>query len=664
LPGRDTVAVLAHPAWVARFGADPAVIGRRVSVDGRAVEIVGVMPPGFALPSSKPELLLPLAFDPAAPGARGDWDASTVARLRPGASVADAQGELRALWVQLARENPEMRFFLDELGYQVNVESLRDFEVAGLRSSLELLQVAALLVLLVAAANVAGLTLSRLAGRSRELALRSALGAGTHRLLRLVTVENLVLALLGGTAGLALALAALGAMERRGLGPATVMVGPRPDWIVYAVGLGLSVATGLLVSMAPAWWLRRPTLERVLRAEGRASTGGRGAQRFRAALVVGQVAVSTTLAVLVGLLGLSLHRLLAVDAGFVSEGVLIGQLGRSDEDPERRVLDRRDLLAAIAALPGMQAAGVSSCPPFAGCAEVSTFRFAGVTYGEGVQQPTAHHSDVSEGYFSSLGIPVVMGRGFTAADAGGAPVAVVDEAFAARWFRGRSPLGQRLELGRDGDATQTTIVGVVRKVRSQDLARDDVDPMLYTVAGEFSDGAWLTLRTAAPAGAVEAARAALRRSDPTTSLGSVAWLRDRLRESVRGRVAPVLLVGGFAGLATLLAALGVYAVLALAVARRRVELGVRAALGADGGRLLRMVLAQGARLLAAGVLLGTALALAASALVASLLFEVGRADPAVYLMATGTLAAVGLLACWLPAARAAAVEPTVALRAD
>ena len=195
-----------------------------------------------------------------------------------------------------------MRFFLDELGYQVTVESLRDFEVADLRSSLQLLQVAALLVLLVAAANVAGLTLSRLAARSRELALRSALGAGTPRLLRMVTVENLVLALLGGGAGLGLALAALDAMERRGVGPATVMVSPQADWIVYAAGLGLSVATGLLVSLAPVWWLRRPTLERVLRAEGRASTGGRGAQRFRAALVVGQVAVSTTLAVLVGLL--------------------------------------------------------------------------------------------------------------------------------------------------------------------------------------------------------------------------------------------------------------------------------------------------------------------------------------------------------------------------
>ena len=664
LPGRGEVVLLAHRAWVERFGADPEVIGRRVAVDGRTVEIVGVMPAAFALPLWKAELLLPMAIDPAAPGERGEWSASTVARLRPGIAAEAAQEELRGLWRQLAGEHPEMRFFLDELGYEVRVEELRDVEVAGLRSGLKLVQVAALLVLLVAAGNVAGLAVSRLVGRGRELALRSALGAGTSRLLRLVTLENLLLGLLGGGAGLGLALAALAWMQRRGLGPETSLVTPRPDAAVFAFGLALALLTGLLVSLAPFWWLRSGALEGMLRAEGRGSTGGRGAHRLRSLLVVGQIAVSLTLAVLVGLLGLSVRRLLGVDVGFASEGVLIGQLGRTDGGSERRTLNREALLAAVRTLPGAQAAGASSCPPFAGCAEVSTFRLDGVAYGEGRPEPTAHHSDVSDGYFEALRIPVVMGRGFAAGDATGDPVAVIDEAFAARWFPRRSPLGQRVDLGSVEEPRPATIVGVVRRVRSQDLARDDVDPMIYTPARELTDASWVVVRTAAPAGAVEAIRAAVERADPTSTLGSIAWLRDRLRDSVSGRTAPMLLVGAFAGLATLLAALGVYAVLALAVARRRVEIGVRAALGADRGRLLRMVLAQGGRLVAAGTALGAALSLAASALVSSLLFEVSRAEPAVYVGAVGALAAVGLAACWVPAARAAAVEPTVALNAD
>ena len=664
LPGRGDVALLAHHSWVQRFGADPAVIGRRVTVDGRSVEIVGTMPAAFALPLWNAELLLPMAIDPAAPGERGEWSASTVARLQPGTTAAAAQRELRGLWRQLAGEHPEMRFFLDEFGYEVRVEKLRDVEVAGLRSGLTLVQVAALLVLLVAAANVAGLTLSRLVGRGRELALRSALGAGTRRLLRMVTIENLVLALLGGAAGLGLALTALGWMQRRGLGPETTLVTPRPDAAVFAFGLALALLTGLLVSLAPFWWLRSGALESVLRAEGRGSTGGRGAHRLRSLLVVGQVAVSLTLAVLVGLLGLSLQRLLGVDAGFSSEGVLIGQLGRIDGASERRTLNREALLAAVRGLPGAQAAGASSCPPFAGCAEVSTFRLDGVAYGEGRPEPTAHHSDVSDGYFEALEIPVVMGRGFAAADATGDRVAVIDEAFVARWFPRRSPLGQRIDLGSAEEPRPATIVGVVRRVRSQNLARHDVDPMIYTPAREVTDSSWLVVRTAASAGAVEVARAAVERADPTSTLASIAWLSDRLRDSVSGRMAPMLLVGAFAGLATLLAALGVYAVLALAVAGRRVELGVRAALGADRGRLLRMVLGQGGLLVAAGAALGAALSFAASALVSSLLFEVSRAEPAVYVAAVGALAAVGLAACWVPAARASAVEPTVALNGE
>lgn len=663
-PGRDAVALLAHTAWVGRFGADPGVIGRRVVVDGGTVEIVGVMPAAFALPLSKAELLLPLTMDPAAPGERGEWNANTVARLRPGITTDAAQVELRALWRQLAGEHPEMRFFLDELGYEVRVERLRDVEVADVRSSLKLVQVAALLVLLVASANVAGLALSRLVGRGRELALRSALGAGTRRLLRLVTFENLVLALLGGGAGLGLAIAALAWMDRRSLGPETSLVTARPDAAVFAFGLALALLAGLLVSLAPFWWLRSGALEAVLRSEGRGSTGGRGAHRLRSLLVVGQVAVSITLAVLVGLLGLSLQRLLGVDAGFDSEGVLIGQLGRTDGASERRALNREALLAAARALPGAQAAGSSSCPPFAGCAEVSTFRLAGVSYGEERPEPTAHHSDVSDGYFEAMRIPVVMGRGFAAADATGERVAVIDEAFAARWFPGRSPLGETVDLGPVEDPRPAAIVGVVRRVRSQDLARDDVDPMIYTPVREVTDGSWLVVRTAAPAGAAAAARAAVERSDPTSTLSSIAWLSDRIRDSVSGRMAPMLLVAAFAGLAILLAALGVYAVLALAVARRRVEIGVRAALGADRGRLLRMVLAQGGRMVAAGAALGLALAFATSALVSSLLFEVGRAEPAVYGAAVVALAAVGLAACWVPAARAAAVEPTVALNSD
>ncbi len=495
---------------------------------------------------------------------------------------------------------------------------------------MQLLQVAALLVLLVAAANLTGLTLSRLVGRSGELAVRSALGGAMSRLFRLIAVENFLLAAAGGAAGVALAFFALDVAQRRGLARTTVLVSLRPDGTVLAVGLGLALLTGLVASVVPLWWLRRSTLEGTLRAERPGGTGDRGAHRFRAALVVGQVAVSLTLTVLVGLLGVSLRRLLAVDAGFRSDGVVFGQLARADEGEERRTLDRTPMLASVAALPGVQAAGLTSCLPFAGCAELSTFRVGGAPRRQGEPDPTAHHAQVSAGFLEALRIPLRAGRTFAASDVGGPVPAVVDDAFARRWLPGRSPLGRTIELGeRDGERT-VVVVGVVGRVRSQDLSRDDEAPWFYTLARDHADGAYLTVRVASTGGIGEALRSAVTRGDATTALDSVATLRDRMRATVDGRVAPMMLVGSFAGLATILAALGVYAVLALAVARRRVELGVRAALGADRGNLLRLVLGQGARLLIAGMALGALLAVGASRLVASLLFEVERTDPAVY----------------------------------
>ncbi|HEV8240690.1 MAG TPA: ADOP family duplicated permease [Thermoanaerobaculia bacterium] len=665
-PGRDGVVLLTDRGWRHRFGADRAALGRRLEVDGKSVEIVGVTPPELALPRSRAELVLPMAINPAARGGniRGDWNGTAVARLRPDATPAAAERELRGLWRQFVVEHPEMKFFVDQLGYRVFVQTLRDHEVADYRETLQLLQVAALLVLLVAAANLAGLTLSRLAARGRELAVRSALGGATSRLFRLVAVENLLLAAAGGTAGAFLARLALQVAERRGMTPHTVLVSLQPDNAVIAVGLGLALLTGLFASLAPLWWLRRRTLEGVLRAERPGGTGDRGAQRFRSALVVGQVAVSLTLMVLVGLLGVSLRKLLAVDAGFQSEGVVFGQLARADGEGERRELDRTPLLASVAALPGVEAAGLTSCLPFAGCAELSSFRVGGAVRQPGAPDPTAHHAEVSAGLLEALRIPVRVGRTFQAADASGPVPAVVDEAFARRWFPGRSPLGQRLELGERSGERPVTIVGVVGRVRSQDLARDDEAPWFYTLQPKATDGAYLAVRMRDTTGSGESLRAAVVRADPTTTLDSVAALRDRMRATVDSRVTPMVLVGGFAGLATLLAAVGVYAVLALTVARRRIELGVRAALGADRGNLLRLVLGQGARLLLAGMGLGALLAIGASALVASLLFQVERTDPAVYLVALATLGVIGLVACWVPGARAAASDPKLALRED
>ena len=666
LPGRGDVVLLADRAWRERFGADPKVLGRRLHVDGRVVEVVGVMPADLALPYSRAELVLPLPIDPAARGGdqRGNWNGTTVARLKPGVTPAAAERELRDLWRQFVAENPQMRFFVDELGYKVFVQTMRDHEIADLRPTLQLLQVAALLVLLVAAANLTGLTLSRLAGRSGELAVRSALGGAMSRLFRLIAVENFLLAAAGGAAGVALAFFALDVAQRRGLARTTVLVSLRPDATVLAVGLGLALLTGLVASVMPLWWLRRSTLEGTLRAERPGGTGDRGAHRFRAALVVGQVAVSLTLTILVGLLGVSLRRLLAVDAGFTSDGVVFGQLARADEGEERRTIDRTPMLAAVTALPGVQAAGLTSCLPFAGCAELSTFRVGGAPRRQGEPDATAHHAQVSAGFLEALRIPLRAGRTFAAADVGGPVPAVVDEAFARRWLPGRSPLGRTIELGeRDGER-KVTVVGVVGRVRSQDLSRDDEAPWFYTLARDHADGAYLAVRVADTGGIGEALRSAVTRGDATTTLDSVATLRDRMRSTVDGRVAPMMLVGSFAGLATILAALGVYAVLALAVARRRVELGVRAALGADRGNLLRLVLGQGARLLIAGMALGALLAAGASRLVASLLFEVERTDPAVYGGALAALAAIGLLACWVPAARAASSDPRLALRQE
>jgi putative ABC transport system permease protein len=654
------VVVLGHSLWQRRFGGDRGIVGRALQLDGRPYTVVGVMPPGFRFPAAA-ELWVPFGLDPRAAADRESHYLSLVGRLYPGVPLARAQREMDLLGARLAAGDPA------GAGWSWEVEGLAARTAAPLRPALLVLLAGGGLLLAIACGNVANLLLAKAAGRDREVATRAALGAGAGRLVRQVLAESTALTLLGGLSGLGAA-----ALGCRLLVRVTPDLGPRwqevgVDVRVALLTLGLALASGLAAGLPPALRLARADLRAGLHGGGAGTSLGWRRNRALSLLGILQVALSFVLLTGAGLLVRSFWRLTHVDPGFAPAGVLTLRvdLPRS-QYPEgfaraaffARALDR------LRALPGVLSAGAASTLPLSGSTNLSALAIPG--------RPASDHdfvpfTGVTPGYFETLRIGLAAGRFFTEGDRAVSPAAphaiLVSESLAERSFPGEDPVGKTVHLGKEG--LPARIVGVAKDVRAQGL-EETGGPAIYGLS-EQAPGTSMSfcLRTGGdPLKLAAAARRAILDIDPRQPVDAVATLEQIVRDSVADHRLALLALATFAGLAVVLATVGIYGLLSHLVGQAIRELGIRAALGAGRRHLFGLVAAYAAGIAVPGLLAGATAAYAASRLLASQLYGVSRGDAVTYAGAAVLLGALAVLAALAPARRAARVAPAVALAED
>ena len=667
------VALLSHTLWSSRYGEDPGIVGRTIGLDGHEYTVVGVMPPGFRFPveEADTDLWTSIAMD-----AEGDkpWTANrglttldVVGRLKPGVALAAAQAEMNAIARNLARQYPDDNRDRDEIRVQPELERI----VGDVRAPLWVLLGAVGGILLIACANVASLLMARASARRRELALRAALGAGRQRVLRQLLTESLLLSLLGGGAGVLVALAGMRLLLRFSPEriPRLEQVGL--DAMVLAFAFGVSLLTGVLFGAAPALRLSGANLWGLLKdgARGGEDGAGPGATRFRSGLVIVQTAVAVVLLTGATLLLESFRRLRDVDPGFSAENVSTFHLSlpEAEYDVARQRLFYEELLASVRRRPGVRSAAAIFPVPF-GTARIGiSFTIEGRPVPK-ADEPSAEYRQVSPGYFQTLSIPLVAGRDFTDRDGPDAPpVVIVNAAFARTYFPGESAIGKRIHPGvaRDGESVVREIVGVVGDVRPQglDLA---ATPEFYVPSAQLSiSDMTVVARLEGSGDALSTdARALVSAIDPNVPVFRVRTLEDAIRQSIAQPRFNALLLGLFAGLALVLTGVGLYGVLGYAVALRTREIVIRMALGARRADILRMIVRRGLGLALSGVAAGLVAAFAVTRLFRSLLFDVAPSDPAAFAAAAIGLSAVALAASAIPAWRAARLDPNEALRAE
>ena len=666
-PSAEAVAVLSDKLWREHFGADPAVLGRTVRLDQQPFTIVGVMPPSFRTPPDVPpaELWTLLNRDPVFEDLRqkrGGHYLTVVGRLREGASRSDAQAELATIAASLARAYPK-----ENEGWGVQVVPLTESLVGGVRTALGVLFGAVTFVFLIACANVANLLLARASGRAREVAIRSALGASRTDLVRQFLVESLLLALVGG--GLGLALAAASARALRAWLPQNL---PRVSEVAVDVrvllfGLAASAAAAVIFGLAPALAAADRRLWGALR-EGAAGSGeGRGRRRLRGGLVVAETALSFVLLVGAGLLARSLIRLQEVPLGFNPERVLTAgmSLPRSQySTPEQWRAFYTGLVGRLEGAPGVQTVAASLPLPLYGGGLNFAFRVEGRAEPPGADL-SANYTALTPGYFRALQIPLARGRLITEHDAADAPkVCVISQTLARQVFPGEDPLGKRLVFGFK-ESVSREIVGVVADVQRDGRGAASRPEMYVPFAQEPWWAAYLVVRTAGdPSHVSGIVREAVHALDPGLPIESVQPMTEIVAESTAPPRFRAMLLSLFGAAALLLAVVGIYGVLSYSVGRRTRELGIRVALGAESRDVLRLVIGEGLALTGAGLAAGAAGAAILTRFLATLLFGVGRFDPVTYAGVALALVAAGLLACWVPARRATRVDPVTALRAE
>jgi putative ABC transport system permease protein len=659
-PVKPTVAIISYGAWQRRFGADRSVLGRPVTLNGTSTTIIGVMPPDFYFPSRTIEIWTPLAFNPAN-ATRGGHFIGVIARMKPGVSVETANTEMKTISERLALQYPQQ-----SANESAEVVQLLESLVADIRPALLTLLTAVGVVVLIACANVANLLLVRASVREKEIAIRAALGAGRRRLVLQMLAESVVLALAGGGLGLLLAYLAIPAIKTLSAAGIPRIADLSIDITVLAFVAGVSLFTGLIFGLAPAWHASRARLGHVLKDGARTSSSA-GGRWVRNTLLVVEVGLSIVLLVGAALLLRSFAKLTGVDPGFHPERVLAFQVSLPNAaypEPHNRATFFSTLLEKLDALPGVASAGMVQSLPMRG-SYVLSLTFQGRPAPPPNMEPSANYRVASPKYFETLGIPLLRGRTFNDQDTETSPqVAIVDQAFVDRYFPAENPLGHRIDIGNGGTGVNE-IVGVVGSVHHEGLDANPRPTMYVPYRQDIFSSMWIMARTGGdPVGLARSVRQVMREIDPALPAFGMGPLADAVTESVAPRRFSMLLLTIFAGIAVFLAAVGLYGVVAYTVTQRTQEIGVRMAIGARPADVLRMVVGDGLRLATIGVVLGIAVALGLARVIKSMLFDVTPFDAASYGATAMVLLAVAALACYLPARRAMRVDPLVALRQE
>ena len=671
-PGEDAesaprVVILSDGLWRTRFGAERTIIGRQITLDGYPTEVVGVAPPEMRYPATV-DMWVPTRFSPRelSDAGRGTRWLDVTARLAPNATPEQARAELAAIAHRIALQDPR-----HNTGHGTRLIDLRDEIVGDVKPALIILLVAVGFVLLIACANVASLLLGRTAARETELAVRTALGAGRGRLIRQLLTESICLATMGGMLGLALAI--WGTRLIITLAPDDIprLYDIRVDAWVLLFTLGATAVAALLFGSIPALQAATGRLATTLREGNRGSRTRPGSARARGALVVGEITLALMLLAGAGLLLRSFARLRDVSPGFQAARVATFTVTLPPvkyDTPERQREFGASLLEKVRTIPGVDSAGLTFGLPLSGTGFVLSFDVIGRPAPAPNAEPVAEVRVASSGYFGAMGIPVKRGRTFTDADRSGAPlVLVISEETARRYFPGEDPIGKRIQFGwrRDSVRLAGEIVGVVGDVRQSSLS-GELTPHAYAAFEQWPvEELTVAMRTRSdPAAALRAAHAVVESLDRDLPVYDAVTLDRIVTRSLGQPKFYLLLLAVFAALAMVLAAVGIYGVMAYTVQQRTREIGIRMALGASADRVVAMVVGRGLALAVLGVALGTAGAYAVTRVLRSLLYGVSERDPLTFGAVAILLGVVALLASWIPARRAARVDPLAAMRAE
>jgi predicted permease len=665
--GAAPVVLLSYQLWQSHLGGAPGVLGRTINLNGKSFTIIGVLPPDF-VSIDKTDIMAPIGVwltgnsDANSRGDRGDMAA--IGRLEPGVSFAQAQAEMQAIAARLAVAFPGSN---DQ--FSAALRPIREVFVGEIRPAILILFGAVLFVLLIACANVANLFLMRGATRTREIALRIALGATRGRIVRQMLAESFVLAFFGGLSGVAVSIAGISGLAR--LIPMAGMAGGvvNLNGAVLLFAAAAVVVSSFVFGLVPAMNLTKPDVQPELKEGGRSASSGTGQNRLRGLLAAGEIAVALILLVGAGLMVKSLYRLLAVDPGFKTDRILTMEMqlrtAQYAKDPAilnfwQQVLDR------VRALPGVEVAALGTGVPFTDSHSRSDITIEGMELPKpgSFPHPDEHH--VSSGYLRALGVPLLRGREFTDADQQNAPlVGMVNAAIGRQFFPNQDVLGKRFMFGHPSTDSPKwiTIVGVAADTKLYGLANPARLEVYLPLRQSVLSNMNLIVKSAAdPAALTSSIRGAIASINKDQPVFAIATMQELINSSISTRRITLILLGLFSALALVLAAIGIYGVISYSVAQRTHEIGIRMALGADGGGVLRMILAQGVKIAGAGVAIGIFASFGLTRLMTKLLYSVSSADPVTFAAVAIVLVAVAMLACYIPARRALRVDPTIALR--
>ena len=659
---RALVAVISHDYWVNHYSSDPVALGKTLKLNDQLYTIVGVMPRQFTFPSREFKVWVPFGSamqkSPQQAENRQLRIFRVVAHLAPGVSISQAQAELDSVTSRLAKQYPATND-----GVRYRIRSLYEAIVGALRPVLVALSGIVGLILLIACANVANLLLARTTARFREVSLRAALGAGTGRIIRQFLTESLLLSACGSSLGLVVAYAGLRVLRSFNPGnlPRMESIGIDVDVLLFTTAV--AIATGILFGLAPAWQASKINVLSGLKKGGRTSSSGASGHKLRDGLVVSEIAFSVVVLVAAGLLVKSLDRLMHVETGFVSEHLLSVPVLLVNVEQSQRPEVLRQVVDRVAALPGITAVGSGSGLPPITAQRGTRFEVQSAD-NSNPDQRFAYFLGITPDYFRALGTIVLQGRAFSERDdASAAKVVIVNREMAQRLFPGQDALGRQIRLiNPDQSPEWRTIVGIAQKVRYSGL-QDQSDAQIYTPFAQTPFlWSYLMVRTGSGGPTIAGIRRTIESASSAITAGQVQSMDELVSNSIAQPRFQTVLVASFAGLGLALAVIGIYGIVSYSVAQRTHEIGVRMAIGAQRFHVLRMVLGEGSRLAVLGIFLGIVGALAGGRVLASMLFEIKPTDPMTFVSVSMLLVGVALLASYVPARRAAKVDPLVALR--